>query len=45
LNKNCDDKVKIFLHEINHLLDEMRKLSKKEIEFKQKVSSSHLKGG
>ena len=35
LNKNCDDKVKIFLRKINHLLDEMapiKKLSKKEIE-------------
>ena len=38
-DKNCDEKVAIFLKNINSLLDKMapyKKLSKKEIEIKQK---------
>jgi len=38
-NKNCDDKINIFLKNINCLLDKMapiKKLTKKEIELKQK---------
>ena len=37
-NKNCDDKILIFLNKINRLLDEMapiRKLTKKEMDLKQ----------